>query len=222
MVQDMRNYIVPIAIISTVAYQCICESIPLEFHLGEYEAELLVKDSVLSVGDSLFFKMSIPALIAQTDGKELNIDRGVELFIKVTTERNPADTATTSNSDIFATGETIFSRFGEFFELIVVNGLQLDYNGEPNPYSYLAERVEANWVVEIIYITKQAASYTAKIQIREILASQLDLEKGQCWNGPDNLHAKAVWKQSEFNRVSYLFQSDASNYPDYFGFIVTD
>jgi hypothetical protein len=75
--------------------------------------------------------------------------------------------------------------------------------------------------MEIQYISKKAGSYWAHAGIRNIYTTQLNLDDNTCMEGDaEKFGAELFLKESEYNRIDYLFQADKEQYPDYYGFIV--
>ena len=156
--------------------------------------------------------MTIPTSVTDTNGRELLIDRYVDIFIKITTELliGPGDT-----TSVFARDTTIINVFDEHFDTYISHGTMV------NAYIYRAELLNEQWTVDVIYVPRQAGAYSAYLSILQLDGTALDLPDNQCRESTSAaLGAHAIWKQSALNRIDTLFGEPANTVPEYFGFIV--
>lgn len=193
--------------------------IPQKWHLGNMEAEFITGKPVLQVGDTILFLARIERYLYDLDQNRMDIDMGIELFLKISTTMNPADTTPgdTTPTDFFTIDTTIINVFDSYFDVQMIAGSKI------NAYRYNCQLVDSLWTAEILYIPRKAGSYWARISLQRIFTSDAELGDGVCMSGDEvTFGARMDWKPSEHNQIHYLFQDDGSKYPEYFGFIVEE
>jgi hypothetical protein len=231
MKRKMRNTLplfLMIAILSGIATLiggCIlfdrCEkSMRQIWYLGEFEAEMKTSKPILKIGDTIHFSLKIPQNFKDLWNNDVMIDRGVQVFVKITTTDNLSDTTITDPSDtsnFFAIDTTIFHVFDKYFETINIKG------GSSNPYKFNCELINDFWEIETEYIALKTGNFWASIEMSKILSSKTDLAEGVCMYGDtESFGATMVWKENENNRIDVLFNDAKENYPSYYGFIVEE
>ena len=178
------------------------------------EAEFQTFKPILKIGDKMHFSFRLPKNIRDTLNEQLVVDRGIEVFVKISTTSDPADTL---SSDVFKTDTTIFHVFHKYFETKNIVESSID------AYTFKGEFINGFWQVETQYITKKAGTYWASIFFTKIDSSMADQEDGVCMVGEtQTFGATLVWKQSENNRIDILFNDKKEKYPEYYGFIVEE
>jgi hypothetical protein len=188
------------------------EYVPQGWHFGEMEAKFNVNDSILNIGDTIHVRFELEKKLYDLDNKGLNIDQGIDIFIRITTTSDLSDTL---NTDIFGIDTTIFNVFDDYFETKVFKGNLID------AYSFSCELIDGIWQLKIIYIPKKPGAYCAYIKATEFYTRDLKLDDEVCMEGdPSTFGATLIWQESEFNRINYLFQDEDGEFPSEFGFIV--
>lgn len=190
-----------------------CESyVPQKWHLGQMEAELKTFKPTLTIADTIHLSFKLPKSFKDTLDQEVNVDRGVQVFVKITTTSNRSATL---DSNFFAIDTTIFNVFDQYFETKNLVGSSID------AYTFKCELNNEFWEIETEYIIKKAGNYWASIEFRKIDSSETDSEDGVCMLGdPESFGASLVWKENENNRIDILFNDKKEKYPEYYGFIV--
>lgn len=180
-----------------------------DYRIGElYDmVELQTNKQTLQVGDKFTLKFKMPRYLTDVNGKEVDINKNVIIYNKITTTDDPNDTSAVDTSNYFGIGKTIFESFEEYFDIDVKRGKQINF------YTFEAKLKDDYWEVEVEYTTKKAENYWARIAFNEI---QIDCETSK------NFGAHLYWKSDINNRIDYLFQTPKENYPQYYGFIVED
>jgi len=188
--------------------------VPQKWHIGTIEAEFNAPKQVLKIGDTIQFIFKLDKNLKDTADQLLNIDLGVKVFNKISTTEDPNNS---SNNDALAVDTTIFNVFDEYFETKIIKGDPI------NAYTFNCQLTGDKWELEVTYIVKKAGSFWAFIKIEDIYTSSSDLGEGVCMSG--DIHtfgAETIWKENYNNRIEYLFNDQAHNYPNYFGFIVEE
>jgi len=174
------------------------------------EAELNSFKPILKIGDPIHFSFKLPQHFRDTLNQVVDVDRGVQVVVKLSIASNLSETST---GDTFATDTTIFHVLDQYFETKNIAGKSI------NAYTFACVLRNGFWEIETEYITKKAGNYWASISFNKIDSSVADT---RCMTGDEFFGATLVWKPSENNRIDVLFNDNKAKYPEYYGFIVNE
>lgn len=185
------------------------EYVPQKFKFGVYYSKITAPD-IISIGDKIIFSLTLPKYFYDSlSGDQVEIDKGIEIVAKL--DEHVSDPV--NPDDVFATPETIFKIFDQYFDLKIKKGQSTTV------YNFSCAEYNGNWQIELEYTAKRKGMFYFSNDFIEINTSRTEVPEGVCMTGDAVLDAK-LRLQGDNNKIEQIFKPEKGLTDTYYGFIV--
>ena len=185
-----------------------CDTLlPQKHKFGHLPLDVRTRAGVLTVGDTLHMRMKVSQQVYDSLSKQpFKVNGKLSLIVWLTTANYP-----NANDSFFATPETIFSTFDQYFRIILVKGKQ------KSVYEFDCELIDGFWQLEVHYIALRKGSYTLDAMLTELTTGEVD--EGVCTVGP-RFYGADVELNTLNNQINRLYPTNKPVWLDPFGFVI--